>query len=120
MVSTLHTRRAVFGAMALAPVVAAMPVMAATKPKISASFAAEHELYNAGRIRFNSLPENLEYENPSAFAVADQALSDGYDRFHAVEPQNWAEFAIYINEMNDHSAFAREMVAHVKRLAGAA
>jgi hypothetical protein len=121
MVSTLHTRRAVFGAMALAPVIIAVPAMSAMPSGLS-KFRVEEAKYRATMAWFNALPENLENDDPKAHDAAMERLHQATITIDRTPCETWDEFAdAYAIACDDGNSLPNEtvimkMYEDVKRL----
>lgn len=87
MATPTHTRRALFGAMAIAPIVVAAPALVqATGPS---AFRLAFDANLAAEKRYNSLSEQLTDAEDEA-EYARMALA--YDRMISAQPSTWPEF----------------------------
>lgn len=122
MVSTLHTRRAVFGAMALAPVVIAMPAMAAAAPHGSTDFATLYARAKITQQRFNDLPEEVEYNDEALFERETAIMTDASTALDHATPTTMRELVqLMEHTIGDGQHPGREicdlLIAHTRRLA---
>jgi hypothetical protein len=119
-----HTRRGIIGAMALAPMMAAVPAIAATAVHAPSEFARLKARSDAARARFNTLPEDLEYTDEPAFRREEKLMHDATGDYDHAVPTNWNELVSAMeNAIGDGTYPGREicdrLIGHARRLSRA-
>lgn len=108
------TRRALFGFVATAGVIAAIPaaVIASMKPAPTGVYAA----YLAADARFNALPRNLELDNEATFRSEEDAYHAAHDNLSRAIPTDWQEFLIWYEATSDGSDQSKRALATMRTL----
>lgn len=124
MADLSFTRRSMLSAMAVAPVVIAVPTMAAVNTG-SAEFNAIFAANDAAVRRFNSLPPTLEAEDEAEHQREQRMMIEASLQADRAIPTTWQELCRWIEHVSsdgestiDEDNTAR-LLGHVKRLAGA-
>lgn len=90
----------------------------------SEAFCALLDASDAASRRFNSLPSDLEEQDPVTFEQEEQAVCSASHDADMAEPTTWAEFTRLLEHMSYGGASAIDddnaarLLAHAKRLNG--
>lgn len=121
MATYAHTRRAMLGAIAIAPVMLSVPASAAPSP-----FRQAENAYRAAVSRFNAIPHDLELTNPDLYDIEEGAFISAVRAVDAAPAATAQEFvdAFLIATDNGQSLITEEvlmkLIADAKRIKAAA
>lgn len=117
---TITSRRALLGAVALAPMLIAAPAVAATSG--NPVFTRMLDASDAARLRFDNLPDNLERDDPDAFEREEDALNDAANAAWKAVPTTWSEFTRLFSHVTHDGKdglddeWAASLLDHARRL----
>jgi hypothetical protein len=122
---TQTTRRALIGGAGLVGVAMIAPALqaAAMATDRPTEFARLKARSDAARARFNTLPDDLEYTNETAFRHEEKLMHDATGDYDHAVPTNWSELVSAMeNAIGDGTYPGREicdrLIGHARRLNG--